>query len=72
MRKKNLKEQNGGYMLRDIQSSKNPYYHAITMKGDVSAGNIFPLSVGKENYCFEIKVKQNYPVYLAFMIYSRN
>ena len=33
------KRANSGYMLHDIQGSKNPYYHAITMKGDVSAGN---------------------------------
>lgn len=28
-----FKRANSGYMLCDIQGSKNPYYHAITTEG---------------------------------------
>lgn len=29
-----FKRANSGYMLCDIQGSKNPYYHAITTEGN--------------------------------------
>ena len=34
-----FKRATSGYMLHDIQGSKNLYYYAITTKEDVSPGN---------------------------------